>query len=97
MLTEKVSLVATGNYPAEHLIVFFSLVLQRDRKVKKVTYISRVLERCMKMWRNEDFDLLLQEAIRCDRLLKNTQKFDTDGRYITCIRRIYLLWGSPTT
>ena len=37
----------------------------------------------MKMWRKEDFHLLLKEAIKCDMLLKNTQRFETDERNIT--------------
>ena len=36
----------------------------------------------MKMWRNEDFDLLLQEAIRCDKQLKNTTWSDRDEKHV---------------
>ena len=81
MLTEEVSQVAAGNYAADHLIVFSSLMLQRDRIIRKGVDMRRVLERCMKMWRNEDFDLLLQEAIRCDKHLKITKQMDTDEMY----------------
>ena len=47
--------------------------------IRKAAEIRRVLERSTIMWRNGDFDLLLLEAIRCDKLLKNTQRLQSDG------------------
>ena len=58
-LAEEVSHVTAGNYPSDRLIVFSSLVLQRDRMIRKVADMRRVLDRRLKMWRNGDVDLLL--------------------------------------
>ena len=33
------------------------------------------------MWKNNEFDQLLQEAIRCDRSLRNTRKGDVDDHH----------------
>ena len=82
MLNEEVSQVAAGNYSTDHLIVFSSFMLQRDRMIRKGVDIRRVLERRMKMWKIEDFDPLLQEVIRCDKHLKNTRRSDTDEKHI---------------
>ncbi len=49
-------------------------MLQRDRSVKKVADIRRVLERRMKLWVENEFDLLLQEAERCDKLIRKIQR-----------------------
>ena len=45
------------------------------------------------MWKNEDFDLLLQEAIRCDNLLKYTHKIDNDDRHIVKVFTRLMLQG----
>ena len=49
-------------------------MLQRDRLVRKGCDIRRLLERCMKLWRDEQFDVLLQEAVRCDQSLRNSRR-----------------------
>ena len=92
-LTEEVSQVAAGNYSADCLFVFSSLMLQRDRMIRKAADIRRVLERHMKMWRNGDFDLLLQEAIKCDKLFKHTQKLDIDNGHIVKVFTRLILQG----
>ena len=50
--------------------------------IKKAADIRRPLERRMMMWKNNEFDQLLQEAIRCDRSLRNTRKGDVDDHHI---------------
>ncbi len=66
--------MAAGNYSSDRLLVFSSVMLQRDRSVKKVADIRRVLERRMKLWVENEFDLLLQEAERCDKLIRKIQR-----------------------
>ena len=92
-LTEEVSHVAAGNQSSDRLIVFSSLMLQRDRMIRKATDIRRVLDRRLKMWRNGEVDLLLQEAIRCDKQLKNTQKPDIDDKHIVKVFTRLMLQG----
>ena len=52
MLSEEVSHVAAGNYSSDGLVVFSSLMLQKDRMIRKGVDIRRVLEQQMKMWKN---------------------------------------------
>ena len=49
-------------------------MLQRDRLVRKGYDIRRLLERRMNLWRDEQCDVLLQEAVRCDRSLRNSHR-----------------------
>ena len=66
--------LSLGNYHSERVIVFCSVMLQRDRRVHKGCDIRRLLERCMKLWRDEQYDVLLQEAIHCDQSLRNSHR-----------------------
>ena len=74
VLTDEVLHMATGNFPSERLIVFSSLVLQRDRSVKKGNDIRRLLERRLSLWKEEKFNILLQEYVRCNNALKYKRK-----------------------
>ena len=45
----------------------------------------------MTMWKNNEFDQLLQEAIRCDKSLRNTCKGDAhDGHIVRVFTRLML-------
>jgi len=69
LLEVKVRHLAVGNLPSKRLLVFCSVIMQHDRVVKKGADIRRLIERCLMLWKGEKFDLLLQEARRCDRAL----------------------------
>ena len=49
-LSEEISHLSIGNFPADRVIVFSALMLQRDRMVKKSVDIRSILERRMSMW-----------------------------------------------
>ena len=49
-------------------------MLQRNHLVHKDCDIRRLLERRMKLWQDEQYDVLLQEAIRCDQSLKSSHR-----------------------
>ena len=74
LLCEELQYLSLGTYRSERLLVFCSLMLQRDRLVRKGCDIRRLLERRMKLWRDEQFDVLLQEAVRCDQSLRNSRR-----------------------
>ena len=44
-------------------------MLQCDRMVRKGADVRRLLERCLVLWRQESYDLLLQEAVHCNQAL----------------------------
>lgn len=67
MLIEEIQLLVNGSFPSKRLIIFSSVILQRERSVSKTRDIIRSLNRRLDMWRDEKFDLLVQEASRCDR------------------------------
>ena len=61
VLTEEVTHLAVGNYPSEDVLAFSSVVLQRDRMVRKGTDVRHLFKQHILLWR-EKFDLLVQEA-----------------------------------
>ena len=67
VLTEKVSHLAVGNYSSKHVLVFSSVVLQRDYMIRKGSDVHYLLEQCLTLWRQESFNLLIQEATRCNK------------------------------
>ena len=89
-LTDEVSHLASGNYPSERLIVFSSVILQCDRTVKKGCDIRRLLERRLGLWHEGKFDVLLQEAMRCDKALKNQRKLYADAHVDKVFSRLML-------
>ena len=92
-LTQEVSHLSSGNYPSDRVIVFSSVILQRDRMVRKGQDVRRVLARRLSMWSNADYDLLVQEAIRCDKSLKYKHKFDDDESHLVSVFTKLMLQG----
>jgi len=72
LLTEEIQHLAVGNFPSERVLVFSSVMLQRDRMVCKGAYIRRLLDWCIGQWRDGHFDLQVQEADCCDNGLKQS-------------------------
>ena len=68
LLNQELQYFVSGSFPAERVIVFSSLMLQRDRLVHKACDVRRLLDRRMSLWNDGQFDVLLQEAIRCDKV-----------------------------
>ena len=81
LLTEEVQHLGVGNYPSERVLVFSSVILQRDRMIRKGADIRRLLDQCITQWCEGLFDLLIQEADRCDRGLKHSRgaRLSKDG------------------
>ena len=52
--------------PLERVLIFSAVILQCDRMVRKGGDVRRLIERRLSQWRDGNFDLLLQEADRCD-------------------------------
>ena len=73
-LLKEVSHVSIGNYSSQWVIVFSSVVLQRDRSVRKGPDVRRVIGRRLDMWQDDKFNLLIQEAIRCDKSLVSKRR-----------------------
>ena len=92
-LTHELSHFSAGNYPSERFIIFSSVVLQRDRSVVKGADIRRVIERRLIMWDKGDFDLLVQEAERCDKSLRPRTKFNHDKTHTATVFTRLMLQG----
>ena len=64
-LSAELNYFALGQYPAERCLMFSSVVLHKDRMIKKGNDIHHLLEKWVKLWQEEKFDFLIQEAVRC--------------------------------
>ena len=82
--------MSCGNYPTDRLVVFSAFMLQRDKMIKKTNDIRRVLERRLKLWKEQQFDVLMQEVVRCDKALK---ALDCDKDHITNVFTRLMLVG----
>ena len=54
-LVDEVNHLAAGNYPSERVLVCGSVILQRDKSVKKGADIRRLLERRITLWQQDNF------------------------------------------
>jgi len=72
LLNEEMNFLCNGTFPAERLLVFSAVILQCDRSVYKGADVCRLLDRRLTMWKDESFDVSIQEAERCDRSLHNS-------------------------
>ena len=79
LLTEEVQHLAVGNFPSEHVLIFSSVMLQRDRMVRKNADIQLLLDQRIGQWRDGHLDLLVQEADRCDGGLKHSRRVNLTG------------------
>ena len=93
-LTEELKYLCNGTYPAERVLVFSSVLLQRDRAVNKGWDIRRLLERRLSLWLDNQFDVLLQEAQRCDQALLNSYRSSSgrDSDHIVKVFTKLMLW-----
>ena len=66
LLTEEIQHLTQKLYSSERLIVFSSVILQRNKMVKKTRDIKDTLERYLSLWCDEKYNILVQEAVRCD-------------------------------
>jgi len=72
VLTEEVKQLAAGNYSSERVLVFSAVILQRDRMVCTGSDVRRLIERRLTLWKEGSFDILLQEADRCNCALRRS-------------------------
>ncbi len=92
-LSKELSYFTAGTYSSERFLVYSSVVLQRHRSIRKGSDIRRILERRLGMWSAEDYDTLIQEAVRCDKSLVNRNKFSDSRSHITSIFTKLMLLG----
>ena len=71
-------------------------MLQRDRLIRKGSDIRQLLERRLSMWSSDQFDVLLQEAVRCDRSLCNSYRSASrnDAGHLTRVFAKLMLEGN---
>ena len=93
LLTEEVQNLAVGNFPSERVLIFSSVMLQRDRMVRKGADIRRLLDWHIGQWRDGHFDLLVQEADRCDGGLKHSRRVNLTGDDVVRIFSRLMLQG----
>ena len=91
-LSKEVSYFSSGTCSSERLLVFSSVILQRDCTIRKGADIRSVIERRLDMWDGERYDIQVQEAVRCDKSLRNhNRSFPTESHLTSVFTRLMLL------
>ncbi len=81
-LSKEVELVADQKGCSERMIVFQVIILQKEILVKKTADIRRVIQRRLQLWDEGQFDVLMQEAMRCsETFLKRYRKENRQGAH----------------
>ena len=95
LLCNEVNLLIRDSFPSERIIIFSSVILQRDRSVRRLRDVKRVLERRMDLWSDNNIDLLIQEAVHCDctfkRPLQSMNEEHTNKVFTCLMGRLSLL------
>ena len=71
-LSAEINYFALGQYSASCCLVYSSVILQRDRMIRKGNNIYHLLEKWLKLWQGEKFDLLIQGNVHCDHSFHST-------------------------
>ena len=82
MLANEINHLLHGLERSERLLVFLSVILQRDYSVKKGSDIRRLLMRRLSMWSDGLIDELVEEKLRCSKRFVNVSKLDKDKDHI---------------
>jgi hypothetical protein len=70
LLTEQVTALARREQSSEWIIIFQVTMLQRCKGVTQAADITRLLQRRIDMWRNKEYEALVQEAEKCNKELR---------------------------
>ena len=90
LLAAEWCLVANGSAKSERPICFGSLMLQRDRKIKKGAEIRRILRYRIDMWKAQQYDELIHEAECSDRQFRSRYVKIDDDHAIKVFTRLML-------
>jgi len=93
VLANEVNYLACGTYPSERILVFSSVILQCDCMVRKGADVHRLLGKRLHLWQQENFDLLIQEANRCDQALRRTRHSVVDDESVVRVFTKLMLLG----
>ena len=66
ILAKEIQALANAEQKSEKSAMLSKLILQKDKKIVKSSDIRRLLRRRMKMWEEDLFDQLIDEAELCD-------------------------------
>lgn len=94
-LSQGVSYFFSGTCSSERLLVFSSVIHQRDCAVCKGSDIRRVIERQLNMRDNERYDVLVQKAVRCDKSLKTIINLTSQNHISPWFHKINVVGESP--
>ena len=90
LLSTEISYLAAGNYSSERLMVFSAVILQRNRMVRKGADIREVMEKRKEKWTNEEYDILVDEAVICDKAFKTQPRKKDGDHFIKIFTRLVL-------
>lgn len=89
-LTKEVEALSKSEFPSERLIIFISVMLQRNKMVKQAKDIRILLTQRLQHWDENNYDLLINEALSCNKKLNGSKKDNNDDQVIKVFNRLMI-------
>ena len=90
LLSSEVNLLVQGSMSSERVIVFLTVILQRDPMVKRGADVRRLLLRRLEDWKVEKFTDLVFDAERCSRQHSKPRRKDGEDHTVAVFTRLML-------
>lgn len=85
-LAEEIGHLVKSDYPSERTLIYVAVMLQREKNVKQAKDITRLLDRRQNLWAEDNFDILITEAMKADHSLHNSynrKNYNDNNDYVT--------------
>ena len=92
LLADEIMMLSKRSVCSERVLVYCRVILQRDQMIKMGSDIRLLVKRRLEAWKNENFDGLVQEAIRCTRQTSH-RSLSTDQDHIMKVFTRLMLRG----
>ena len=79
LLTKEIEHVTKNEYPSERVIVYISVILQREKLVKRAKDIRILMSQRLTLWEAGEIDSLINDAISSDKELHYTMRRNDGG------------------
>src|SRR5436190_22073113 len=79
LLTKEIEHVTKNEYPSERVIVYISVILQREKLVKRAKDIRILMSQRLTLWEAGEIDSLINDAISSDKKLHYTMRKNDGG------------------
>ena len=91
LLAHEYDLLSISQQKSEKTSMFGTLILQKDKNIRKSPDICRLVKRRMNMWKNDLLEELIQEAELCEKKMPQSISKMSDDQATSIITRLILI------